>query len=100
MMRFLGLLLIGLLMAGSVSAKTPNQAQMKYACEITRGTWQELPKWCDAMHPRTFHRLNKEQKTYCQRVFNEPCECGPGMRFSIIKVLGCVRSNFTKDKAR
>ncbi len=75
----------------------PSREKMKWACKKTGGKWRELPKYCDNMHPRNWHKLNPEQKITCYNNFHEPCDCGVGRRFVIYNRLGCVTSNFPED---
>lgn len=76
----------------------PNAKQQEAACIKTGGRWEPLPAYCDNMHPRSWAKLTPEQQKNCQDRFNEPCECGTGKRFSVVKVLGCVPSNFPQDQ--
>jgi hypothetical protein len=76
----------------------PSSAEQQNACHKTMGTWRALPPYCDNMHPRSWKKLTPDQQKYCQSSFNEPCECGKGRRFSVVKVLGCIKSNFPQDQ--
>lgn len=85
----LALLLIPLA-AQAQNYRVPSPAEMQNACGKTNGTWRELPAYCDHMHPRSWRKLMPEQQQQCKAIFNRPCDCGAGRRFSIVKVLGCV----------
>jgi len=76
----------------------PTKARMKQACAVSGGQWDEIPAYCDHMHPRTWPKLSAEQKEICQNRFDTPCYCGPGMRFTVRGVIGCVKSRFAEDQ--
>lgn len=75
----------------------PSRQQMKWACEVTKGKWQTLPKYCKDMHPAALKELKEKERSKCYEYFNEPCECGVARRFSIQPKLGCVESPFEED---
>ncbi len=103
MTRTLLLLLACLCVAGGAEAQQyryPSPQEQEVACVKTGGRWEKLPDYCDNMHPRSWAKLTEQQQRACQNLFNEPCECGIGRRFSVVKVLGCVKSNFPQDLKR
>lgn len=84
-------------LAQPAEAYFPSKKRLQYACQMSGGEWQELPAFCNKMHPKSWHELTYEQQRICQDRYNEPCECGIGKRFSIKRVLGCVPSRFPED---
>ena len=92
------LTLLVMLFAANAHAqyRYPSPAEQQYACEKTQGAWRVLPAYCDNMHPRSWKKLSDDQKKQCMQSFHEPCECGTGRRFSVVKVLGCVESPLAK----
>lgn len=75
----------------------PSRYQMERACEVTQGQWRALPDYCNDMHPGTWVDLDEKQRKACYSLFHEPCECGPGRRFTLQPQLGCVKSRFQSD---
>jgi hypothetical protein len=75
--------------------RIPTLPEQQALCSKTGGKWETLPVFCDEMQPRSWGKLDDNQRMICQDKFNEPCECGMGKRFSIFK--GCMVSNFPAD---
>lgn len=76
----------------------PTRDKIAQACRVTGGKWNELPEYCGGLHPEVFAKLKYSRRVVCEAIANEPCQCPKGHRFTMVKVMGCVKSRFKEDQ--